>query len=805
MKFEKITLTYSFLAMFFTFSSLTAQTTVWEGTIDNVWENEANWGSGLPIIGGVAVIPSTPSGGIFPEISVNTDIKYQVQNFGVITLNASVDNNGTFTNYGNARIVNRGIFINFQNVTYQNAGDLTNKGTFDNRGSLSNFGSAVLTNSIGGNLLNRSGSSITNFGIITNAGTLVNEGNIVNTAVMNNDGIIQNDNFIQNGITAHFNNNINGKVLNNGTFEIGGNVNNAGTFINNNSVIVNSTGTLTNDGEFQNLLNFSNDSGIVDNNGDFLNKGLFNNNFGGIFNNNGNINNTGTLEVFECSFLYQYSQTNPIDGQVWNFGVIYILGAPVNFTPMQGSFELFSIDESPSPTATCRNIQITLDDNGTASIEPAQIDGGSSALYCTINGIFVDRMNFNCADVGLNTVTLTIEDFFGNSSSCQANVEVITSAICDPSGEFCTFTQGYYGNPTGIQFGQTTIEIIEEALSDGNGNNSPIILGSGNRTLQVDLEAAQCVINLLPGGGSPKLLPQENNVLGSSCNTGSISIKNGRFNNILLAQTLTLALNLRYDQNLSNLLLGNTCINIPISIYNDLGEMATVGDLLDHANNVLGGGSTLELSDIPEALGNINDYFDECAEACITPSAAELAVINLGLYQSASSTELVWITNSEGNNSGFIIEHSSDGTNFDAIAEIESKDGDRCVEYYEATDTEPVKGENIYRIKEIYKDGTFKYSNIEVMNFAGDLNVIRVHPNPTTERIFVDLKPYKGLSGTIQIWDARGNQRFNQNYDEFSGGSERIELNNYLEGIYIMTIQADGNRTVSKRFMVGNL
>tara|TARA_R110002050_G_scaffold293172_5_gene449311 strand:+ start:5763 stop:19085 length:13323 start_codon:yes stop_codon:yes gene_type:complete len=83
-----------------------------------------------------------------------------------------------------------------------------------------------------------------------------------------------------------------------------------------------------------------------------------------------------------------------------------------------------TVIDTVSPTASCQNISAYLDGSGAVSITTADINNGSSD-NCSIASIDLDKTNFTCADKGANTVTLTIIDQAGNSSSCSATVTVI--------------------------------------------------------------------------------------------------------------------------------------------------------------------------------------------------------------------------------------------------------------------------------------------------------------------------------------------------------------------------------------------
>jgi len=79
--------------------------------------------------------------------------------------------------------------------------------------------------------------------------------------------------------------------------------------------------------------------------------------------------------------------------------------------------------DNESPTAICQNITVNLDTQGHVSIAPADVDGGSTD-NCTVNYVSVVPSTFDCANLGENTVTLTINESSGNTATCTATVTV---------------------------------------------------------------------------------------------------------------------------------------------------------------------------------------------------------------------------------------------------------------------------------------------------------------------------------------------------------------------------------------------
>ncbi len=81
-----------------------------------------------------------------------------------------------------------------------------------------------------------------------------------------------------------------------------------------------------------------------------------------------------------------------------------------------------TVEDNEIPIANCQNQTVDLDASGMATISTGDIDNGSSD-NCTLT-LSLDITSFTCADVGTNTVMLTVEDPAGNTDDCTATVTV---------------------------------------------------------------------------------------------------------------------------------------------------------------------------------------------------------------------------------------------------------------------------------------------------------------------------------------------------------------------------------------------
>ena len=139
----------------------------------------------------------------------------------------------------------------------------------------------------------------------------------------------------------------------------------------------------------------------------------------------------------------------------------------VNGNSAQNTATVTVIDNIP-PDAAATNLTVYLDGNGSVSITGSQMDNhsydaGGIASYS------VDKTSFSCSDVGDNTVTLTVTDHSGNSSTAQGIVTVVDNIA--PSVSFNTISVQL--NASGdYTFVQSDIDTITAGSTDACGIQS---------------------------------------------------------------------------------------------------------------------------------------------------------------------------------------------------------------------------------------------------------------------------------------------------------------------------------------------
>jgi hypothetical protein len=148
---------------------------------------------------------------------------------------------------------------------------------------------------------------------------------------------------------------------------------------------------------------------------------------------------------------------------------------------------------------------------------------------------------------GSPTCNETFTITFTATSSCEGT-KTCSATFTVPPCIFCSYTQGFWGNKNGLAL---LPSILTTDLVIGRTGHSIIIPQGSSSTLN----------GMMPGGGTPTgpLNGGNCSILGGCIH--SYLTKQQRFNNVLISQTITLALNIRVHNpgsgNLATLKLGS--------------------------------------------------------------------------------------------------------------------------------------------------------------------------------------------------------------------------------------------------------
>ena len=269
----------------------------------------------------------------------------------------------------------------------------------------------------------------------------------------------------------------------------------------------------------------------------------------------GTVINESKVQVFIPSTLTAVQTAGLASGSTFPVGTTTNTFSATDATGniATNSFTVTVVDNVP-PIAICQNLTVQLNSAGTAAITASQINNGSTD-NCAIATLAVSPNTFTCANVGANTVILTVTDIYGNSSTCNATVTVqdiiapipicqnitvqlnaagtvsITGAqINNGSTDNCAIAT-YSVTPNSFTCGNIGTNAVILTVTDVNGNSSTC-----NATVTVQDNVAPIAIcqnitaQLNASGNTTITAAMVNNGSTDACGIFSTTINTSNFN-----------------------------------------------------------------------------------------------------------------------------------------------------------------------------------------------------------------------------------------------------------------------------------
>ena len=468
-------------------------------------------------------------------------------------------------------------------------------------------------------------------------------------------------------------------------------------------------------------------------------------------------------------------------------------------------------------TETCGTSTVT-HGNGTITMT-----SGGDAFYFKIldaNWQYIDNCGYNCG--GLFTVSgLAAGDYrlFFEDADYQSLCELIITLGGDSNNDPDNDGDGVPASQD-CNDNDPNLTTVGANCNDGNANTSN------------DMVQANCTCAGTPDGnndpdndgdGVPASQDCNDNdpnvtTMGASCNDG-----NPNTNNDVVQADCTCAgtpsgggETIVEDCNGNTITHGNGTITLTSNGTAFFFQILNSGyGPVDHCGWQCGG--SFSVADLPS--GRYLIYFQDANYTTIcekwidliggnnanTASSRFAPYLSFSAFPVQRAVDLQWLTNTSYFNDYFVVEKSIDGQNFESIQRIKSKALGAAMIYNQTTDNKPMMGENYYRVKQVYRDGGFDYTEVQVVNFTIDLTNWSVFPNPTQDQLFINLKPYAGKAATIELINNFGQVIKRQKLTEIGANIEQLDLKEVPNGLYIIHIKIDGQKALNQKVVVERL
>lgn len=169
--------------------------------------------------------------------------------------------------------------------------------------------------------------------------------------------------------------------------------------------------------------------------------------------------------------------------------------------------------------------------------------------------------------------------------------------------------------------------------------------------------------------------------------------------------------------------------------------------------------------------------------------------------QTGADAVLDWTTASEINNNEFQIERSVDGQTFQLIGTREGKGNTTGISQYNYVD----RGAGAlgfrslyYRLRQVDYDGSFEYSNTVELGITTDRSLSIVgYPNPFNNELTVRFSSIVKQDLQIEVISALGQSVYAKTTKDVEGDL-KLDVSNWAEGVYYLSIVGGTNREVYK-------
>jgi hypothetical protein len=187
-------------------------------------------------------------------------------------------------------------------------------------------------------------------------------------------------------------------------------------------------------------------------------------------------------------------------------------------------------------------------------------------------------------------------------------------------------------------------------------------------------------------------------------------------------------------------------------------------------------------------------------------NAASILPVTLTRFDAKKVGEqvnLTWKTASEYNSKSFVVEKSTDGVTFKAMATVAASGTTKTEHNYGTIDAKPASGDNYYRLLAIDLDGTSRYvGNVIKVNFQGNHSV-SVYPNPTANDLTLNINIEEDIQAKVNVLDMDGKVIRSFAFDLLEGKNvQTLDVNDLPAGTYMLQTINDSNEVLDLRRFV---
>jgi hypothetical protein len=169
-----------------------------------------------------------------------------------------------------------------------------------------------------------------------------------------------------------------------------------------------------------------------------------------------------------------------------------------------------------------------------------------------------------------------------------------------------------------------------------------------------------------------------------------------------------------------------------------------------------------------------------------------------GFLNADREVELMWQTESEDNTDWFVVEKSSNGTNFSELKRLKASGTTNYVLNYSTIDPTPSPIINYYRLKLIHKNGVVVYSDAIAIEGKEGIGGISIYPNPADDQFVVIGNNFENAK--FSLINALG-QSLTIQPTSLSNQKAAFDVSTISAGLYYVVVSIDGINKIQKIFI----
>ena len=200
--------------------------------------------------------------------------------------------------------------------------------------------------------------------------------------------------------------------------------------------------------------------------------------------------------------------------------------------------------------------------------------------------------------------------------------------------------------------------------------------------------------------------------------------------------------------------------------------------------------------------GEVEDYSVFISAAAPNPllvnDKIEFEAVNMG-----REIYLHWLSNMDDETEEYVLEHSTDGLDFQRLSSHSPKTDEHKMELYQAAHLPGQPGLQYYRLRQISLVGN-DFTETKSVVFLIDLDALSVFPNPANRLLFIQPGSFSGRRGKVQVSNLTGQILLENEYDVIPDEPFSIDVRLLKDGLYFVAVEAEGRKRKVMRVVVAH-